>query len=1000
MLSLTAAQLQKAHSAKPMQVALVKLTTFSDYTAQTVASTFYWSTLPLLYRWDGAAVNQFQAFLSGVSDVIRTMPHLPDDKRLATLTKLTLNLSNEQWGDDPLWKILDDENLVAAQVEVASLLLDWSAATDASWLDQSATVVDHIVRWRGEVDSMPSFDSEATTFVIQCVTKEAPLPWARALNSDEVSAKHLGRLYPVPVGPAKRVELVQRQVGWLTTLGTAISETTTGNIDVTDATGFPSSGTFYFWIGSEKLSATFTTDTTINITGRGQFSGTQASTAQNHLTGALLIEETEAPRFVYSSVATQGVDVLYARSPITGELIRIPNSFYSTHQADTELDAGLALGVVTFTRQLWAQLIKRVNAEPGVTVQPAVSATGSETIMVKFGSMSVATIHVGAVDNDVRQPTDDGSGMVMDISTSGSPRNAAAFIMFPGSVPGGDRGVVRYRAVFDYRIESDATHATKMYFDWDSSVFGDSKPKTLLQNFNPGSASQEWNTKASVWLTPPGGTEMSDLEFGTVFVYLDNGGGGSSAQTELFIASTSRWEVEVEGIDVQVTSSTEVTGAEEIGFNLDLFVDVRGVVQLGSSTASTKMDAIAQTTDDWVGFQCSLTNHAGAGVTSTGDGTGTFRQLTLTNTTPAIDMSGARVSFDVKLDAATQLLMSQINTAFRVELQSTAGNANIWAWNRNVLHATGDWVKFTFDPAGNPTDLIDVDGTLDLTSITKIEVTWITLLTTSVGVVSIRSLVVEAREYLTHPTDIAQWLIEDELGEAVDSASFATAKTNLPSVVMAGDLREAGTTPAEVLGRIGFESRTNFIGSEASAVTEFRALNALSTYAFPAAAATLVVGDYGALKVSTKQLGERPTEFNAIFDRHHDLGLSERLAYRGLIQANTNTNDLSGDGVPTADLTTQQALVGVRPSELEVFTLLVDTASAIEVWAYYVAEALRGTSKRFTMELPYRHSYALELGDILTLTPTYTTSTVKVRVTALAFSFSQPTILVSVEEVL
>ena len=1009
-------QIQKAHSAKPMQVALVKLTTYSDYAAETVASTYYWGSVPLLYRWDGVTVNQFQGFLRGVSDITHTMPHLPDDEQLATLTNLRLELSNEDWGTESLWKVLDAENLVAARVEVASLLLDWSTATDSSWIDQSTTTADHIVRWRGEVDGMPEFDSEATSFVIECVTKEKPLPWPRALKTTEVSRKHLGKLYPVPVGRPKRVPLIQRQVGWFTTVSTDLTETTTGTVQVTDTAGLPAAGNFGIWIGTERITASVVSDTSISIVTRGTTVDGLATTARIHNAGSVLIEEIDVARFVFSGVPILGFEKLYARSPHTGELVFIPKGLYGFATQDEALDTGEKLGVVTFTQKLWGQLIQLLNNEEKVTIQPT------------FVESSMLRTEVAArITTAVPTSANTGSGSQTDASIAGTVGTADfAGVGFPyisseavfyywldTDLTSVTDVVLRYRLRIEYTITSDSSVHTPLQIYAGNGFLG----ATTLHTYNLPAGSPD-TTRSLVlgWVSCPGGTTVDDMSNGVSFspssptiamfwpFLFGVNTGPHTGETRMDRLNVSV-EMELAGGGISQVVATATSGAQEIGFNLDLFADVLGAVNLGTETALTNFDTIAQTTNSWAGTNCSLTDitAAGLGITSVGSGTATVRTLALLNQSPAINFNGARIRFEYNVSSGTWDAMTGDRDAFEFLLLSSAGNSVRWEWPKSVLHGDGAWHEFTLEIYGSSPQVQESLGTINAANVIQINIDWETTSSGNTGAFSIRNLRSEARTFPEHPIDVAEWLIEDELGEAVNAASFTTAKTNLPSVTISGDLRDAGGTFSEVLGRIGFESRTNFIVEErwpSASTSVYKAMNALSTYAFPASGASLVVGDYGALKVSTKQIGERPTEFTAIFDRHHDYALSDLLAYRDLLQANTTTNDLASDGVLTATLTTQQDLVGVRPSGVEVFTLIGDSTSAIEVWAYYVAEALRGTAKRFSMELPYRHSYALELGDILTLTPTYTTSTVKVRVTALAFSFTEPTILVSAEEVL
>ena len=989
MITLSDAQKSKAFQATPKTVTLVRIETYTDHDAGTVDETLYFATVPLLYRWNGSTVNQFQGFVKGVSPIARGFVHVPDDEDLSTRDGINVTFESGDWAGQNLWNRVRSSNLIGATIEVASFLIDWQTAADGTWIDQSTATADHIVRFSGEITTLPPYEEDATTFTITADSTEPVLPWPSALDETETSEQDLGKRYPMPVGRPKRVPLIQRQVGWFTTISADLTETTTGTIQVTDTAGLPAAGTFGIWIGTERLTASVVNATSISIVARGTTVDGLATTARIHNAGSVLIEELEVARFVFSGVPILGMTSLYARSPHTGELVLIPKGLYGFATQDESLDTGEKLGVVSFTQKLWGQLIQLLNNEAKVTVQPAQS--GVDTVFVQFGSKGVDTSHSNAVNCDLVVNFQNGHTFDEDPTGPGN-TDASEFTMDSAVIPSQSRTVSRYRVIFDYRIETDASNPTTIYYDWDGNVFGDAQGKTLLQSLAGGSATQ-YNTKASAWNTPAGGTTLADLIGGKVYVYMDNSAGGTSAQTEISIYTSSRFEVELEPLAID--TATETSGAQEIGFNLDLFADVLGAVNLGTETALTNFDEIAQTTNSWVGVGCTLTDTLGGGVSSAGSGTATVRTLALLNQSPVLNFDAARLRFEYNITSGTWDDMTGDRDAFEIMLLSSAGNSVRWEWPKSVLHGDGAWHEFTLEIFGSSPQVQEQLGTIDASNIVQINIDWETTSPTALGIIHIRNLRSEARSFPEHPIDVATWLIEDVAGVTADTTTLATARTNLPSVTVSGDLKSAGTTLAELLARIGYNARTNFVFAPNGA--KIKAFNALATYAFTAKVRTIT--EYEGLKAFPRELAELPTEFLALYEFRSDLNAGTVDGYRSMLQANATTNDISAD-VPTSDITDAQALFGTRSSDPLPFTLLDDSVSTIEVFAYYVAEALRSTALRFSMRVSYPMGYDLEAGDIVDFVPPWQAGVIKCRVLSVVFPFDSPSIDLGLEEVL
>lgn len=987
-----------------MMVALVKLDTFTNHVTKAIDETFYWASVPLEYQWDGLSTSRFRGSVKSVSPIVRGFPHIPSADVLTTRDATEVVLDASEWGDEFPWVRLTSKNLIGAEIEVASMFLDLGSPVPGNWQDQSALGAVHVVRFRGEVTDVSEYDDESNEFSLTCESMDPVLDWPEALEQTEVSQKDLGKLYPIPVGDAKRIPLVQRTVGWVTTLVSALEEATTGTVTVTDTAGFPDSPTLFgFMIGTERITATKVDSQRISIVTRAAAVGIETFTAQNHNPGAVIIEEIPNAKFVYSGVENFGLLDLYARSPHTGELVLIPASFYGFQQSDKELDPGHALGVVAITNQMWSQLIAYLNNEASITVQPAVGASGAEPVHVPFGAYTTATGISGAVNSGISVGPDT-EGVAIRHDTTAPNTDGIVLWNATASVPSQSRVVTRFRPVFRLRTEGDGSNVTLVKYQFGGSPFGVTKGSTTLRSYGPGSPATVYESVAGAWETPAGGTTMADLvnASGTpstagdrIYVYLDQTAGGGAGATEVsVIVAGSYWEVELEPLPVSVTQNTETTGAQEYGFNLDLFGDVRGAVTIGSESSEGEMDQSA----GWSNVGVTFTDiGGGGGFNAISSATLVEKISSIVGISPAIDFSGGRFKMDYQMDLTTWGNLELSDRAIQIQLLSAGGSVT-WGWSRASLYIN-TWVELTFDPLGSNPQIIAVSGTIDLANITGIALYWRTNNAADAGTISYRDLRIEGRTFHQHPIDVAEWLIEENAGQTngADTGTFATAKTNLPSVVMGGDLRNAGSSFGSVLARIGRECRTNFVPYEDSSKTEYKAFNALDTYAFAAINGTL--SDFRSLKAKPKTLSEQATEFIGVYDYRGELSSGDVEGFRALIQANASTNDLSAD-VPTVDITDAQARVGVRPSDPLAFIFLSDLASMTEVFAYYVQEDLRGDALRFSVRVPHSGAYRIEPGDRFNILPRWSTTPIKCRVISVSFPFDEPSIGLNLEEVL
>jgi len=256
----------------------------------------------------------------------------------------------------------------------------------------------------------------------------------------------------------------------------------------------------------------------------------------------------------------------------------------------------------------------------------------------------------------------------------------------------------------------------------------------------------------------------------------------------------------------------------------------------------------------------------------------------------------------------------------------------------------------------------------------------------------------------THPIDVLDYVVDDLAATAQfsnDATTFATAKTNTPSVAINADIAASANTFAALLADIGFNSRINFIFTESQAspsVTTLKAFAADTSSAF-AAASRSIGATFRSLIATPRILTELANRFSAIFDKGVGWSSSSATAYRKSLTADEVNNPLSTKAA-TSLITASQTDYGIRPSEVVPFDLLADEASVIEVFGYYVRDVLNTKAVSYSCVVPFSIGYDLEPGDIVDILPRWKSSAVKVRVTGTTFDFDVQAVGLNLQEVL
>lgn len=341
--------------------------------------------------------------------------------------------------------------------------------------------------------------------------------------------------------------------------------------------------------------------------------------------------------------------------------------------------------------------------------------------------------------------------------------------------------------------------------------------------------------------------------------------------------------------------------------------------------------------------------------------------------TPVDMSSDDQVSYSLEL-SASDFASIDPDRAYRFFMEDTQSRAIIWDVTKSDLSAGVNVLTHRFaTPDG-------INAGFDLASVAAVN--FRPLFTTNaadgINVSSIDRTMEEATE---HPLELAPQILTEFLGidaSRIDGAALSTAIANTPGLKSAGDLRGAGESFAELLARIGFESRTNFWLAELADRTVIRADAADPSGAFPAAALTLA--DVRNARATLRELTAQATDFSALFDFRPATSGSDVEAFRGFVTARVGANDLEALGVTTADLQAAEARVGRRPSAPLLLILIDDEATALDVWGYYVEESLRGDSLRLSLSVPIRVGYTLEPTDIVEYQPRWADAPKKLRV--------------------
>jgi hypothetical protein len=438
MRSVAASQAALYARASVIPILLVKLTTLTDRDAGTVQQTLYLSNRPVLYDWGNTGTDrQFEAMVAKVSDLARSMNHIPGPSDTGALgAAISITFMNKGYrgetSADRFWPVLRALNLEAADIEIATVLADASVAD--SWHDlRSYTGDEHIVHFRGRVTRIEGVSTDAIQ--LRAETRTPAIPWLYALDATITDPKDLGARLPIVYGESRNVECINWQVGWQTTLTSSLAASSGAGTVLLfgDVDGFPS-GSFDVLIDAERitLNAVNYQSGTANVVTRG-VGGTPVI---EHNAGTVAIEVLTEAIIVCAGHEVSRIGALRLVNPYNGELMDVTQGV--RHVSDANVITGETVATVRFSASELVALAQTAFAASRVTVQPAYAnaanlvtktllpggalgtgTNGGGNIRYGLGGTSAADAYVnvdpnGGVDASRKMPFVAGQGLTTD----------------------------------------------------------------------------------------------------------------------------------------------------------------------------------------------------------------------------------------------------------------------------------------------------------------------------------------------------------------------------------------------------------------------------------------------------------------------------------------------------------------------------------------------------------------------------------------------------------
>jgi len=592
---LDSVQAERAGRSHIAPVALVKLTTYTNRISATVDKVFYLSDTACEYDYGSTGTDQmFLPAIVGGSDFFSGFGHVtaPDDQTSFS-QEFNLHLDNSlPFNGSRMAALLQGHNLEGASIEVAQLFVD---RIDSLPLDLTAYDGDeHTVLFRGRVRRVAPITSEVVT--VQCSTELPSMAgsWIYASDDTKVDPQDLGKRLPRVYGEAKRVPLVNYEVGWETTFVDALDASETGSgYKITDGSGLPT-GSFNIRVDGEEITCSNASATTLQIDTRGVGSTTGAA----HDAGALFSELVSTATYIASDRESNALNELYVINPINGVLMRLDSSQtqWTTNTSDTTTISGETVTSVKFTAEQLSTLMEyfKAHAEAAgdITTQPDFTIDDPQTILIDMIAREERDI--GTAGDPMTNPTNMGGVRRLDGNGAGADTYIVGW--YPSSsISSSGRIIRRWRPRLEGNVKNTHTGGTDDIFiyasfrNFDDSSLGGDAVEAIYTTADENTETYGLVAVGS-WHTPSGSVALSAFEStgyssGKWIVLY-----GAVYATEDF--NTNEWcewsfagvEVELEPSDL--TRSVDVASSTfSVGFGLRFFADITGVAGAYSELA-------------------------------------------------------------------------------------------------------------------------------------------------------------------------------------------------------------------------------------------------------------------------------------------------------------------------------------------------------------------------------------------------------------------------------
>ncbi len=227
------------------------------------------------------------------------------------------------------------------------------------------------------------------------------------------------------------------------------------------------------------------------------------------------------------------------------------------------------------------------------------------------------------------------------------------------------------------------------------------------------------------------------------------------------------------------------------------------------------------------------------------------------------------------------------------------------------------------------------------------------------------------------PADIIRHWIEVIGGGIIHAASYDALAIDHGSNVWAFDVRGFGQTWQSIAESLQFEGRLNLVPEEAASLTNWKMLAAKSNYNWPDASVASVITEWERFTEETRKLEEIITGYVFRYAYRSNLGIDDR-SFDRLLVANIDESELNFVGSP--DILAVQNAYGFREApELPLFAIQ-DEDTAKDVAGYIVHEGIRVAALYRVIGVPWWEAFDKEVGDIITVTPPWTSVPVKCRI--------------------